>query len=105
MDSNHRHPTLGSVMRSLRTRNAWTLKEMSERVDIPVSTLSKVEHDRLTLTYDKLQQLSRRLGLRPPLRPGRLNRFHDIHVARTPAEIAGKLPTNLLFRGIRVVLE
>ncbi|MBN8887688.1 MAG: helix-turn-helix transcriptional regulator [Rudaea sp.] len=64
MDSNNRHPTLGSVMRSLRTRNAWTLKEMSERVDIPVSTLSKVEHDRLTLTYDKLQQLSQRLGMR-----------------------------------------
>lgn len=64
MDSNARHPTLGSVLRSLRTRNAWTLKEMSERVDIPVSTLSKVEHDRLTLTYDKLVQLSQRLGMR-----------------------------------------
>jgi transcriptional regulator with XRE-family HTH domain len=37
---------------------------MSERVDIPVSTLSKVEHDRLTLTYDKLQQLSQRLNMR-----------------------------------------
>lgn len=64
MDSNNRHPTLGSLLRSLRARNGWTLKEMSERVDIPVSTLSKVEHDRLTLTYDKLQQLSQRLGLR-----------------------------------------
>ncbi len=37
---------------------------MSERSGIPISTLSKVEHDRLTLTYDKLQQLSRRLGMR-----------------------------------------
>ena len=37
---------------------------MSDRTGIPVSTLSKVEHDRLTLTYDKLQQLSRRLGMR-----------------------------------------
>jgi transcriptional regulator with XRE-family HTH domain len=35
---------------------------MSERTGIPVSTLSKVEHDRLTLTYDKLQQLSHRLN-------------------------------------------
>jgi transcriptional regulator with XRE-family HTH domain len=57
-------PTLGSLMRSLRTRNGWTLREMSERSGIPVSTLSKVEHDRLTLTYDKLQQLSQRLGIR-----------------------------------------
>ena len=37
---------------------------MSEHCGIPLSTLSKVEHDRLTLTYDKLLQLSRRLGLR-----------------------------------------
>jgi transcriptional regulator with XRE-family HTH domain len=57
-------PTLGKLLRGLRTRNGWTLKEMSERSGIPVSTLSKVEHDRLTLTYDKLLQLSQRLGIR-----------------------------------------
>lgn len=59
-----RHPTLGGLLRSLRMRNDWTLKEMSERTGIPLSTLSKVEHDRLTLTYDKLLQLSQRLNLR-----------------------------------------
>ena len=64
MDLKTRHPTLGSLLRSLRARNAWTLREMSERTDIPVSTLSKVEHDRLTLTYDKLVQLSQRLNIR-----------------------------------------
>ena len=37
---------------------------MSVETGIPVSTLSKVEHDRLTLTYDKLYQLSQRLGMR-----------------------------------------
>lgn len=37
---------------------------MSSKTGIPVSTLSKVEHDRLTLTYDKLYQLSQRLGMR-----------------------------------------
>jgi transcriptional regulator with XRE-family HTH domain len=57
-------PTLGAVIRGLRSRHGWTLKEMSARSGIPISTLSKVEHDRLTLTYDKLQQLSRRLNLR-----------------------------------------
>ncbi len=57
-------PTLGTLLRGLRTRNRWTLKEMSDRCGIPVSTLSKVEHDRLTLTYDKLLQLSQRLGMR-----------------------------------------
>ncbi|WP_235913334.1 helix-turn-helix domain-containing protein [Croceibacterium salegens] len=37
---------------------------MSEKSGIPVSTLSKVEHNRLTLSYDKLQQVSQRLNLR-----------------------------------------
>src|SRR4051812_11870648 len=37
---------------------------MSERSGIPVSTLSKVERDRLSLTYDKLLQLSQRLQVR-----------------------------------------
>ena len=58
------HPTLGSILRELRAHRGWTLKEMSERSGIPVSTLSKVEHDRLTLTYDKLLQLSQKLHIR-----------------------------------------
>lgn len=57
-------PTLGALLRGLRAREGWTLKEMSARSGIPVSTLSKVEHDRLTLTYDKLQLLGQRLGMR-----------------------------------------
>jgi transcriptional regulator with XRE-family HTH domain len=55
---------LGRLLRGLRMRNDWTLKEMSERTGIPLSTLAKVEHDRLTLTYDKLQQVSERLKIR-----------------------------------------
>tara|TARA_B100000678_G_scaffold242261_1_gene213480 strand:+ start:683 stop:1318 length:636 start_codon:yes stop_codon:yes gene_type:complete len=57
-------PTLADVIRGIRTRNGWTLKQMSDKCGIPVSTLSKVEHGRLTLTYDKLQQVSDRLNLR-----------------------------------------
>jgi len=57
-------PTLGTLLKNLRASNGWTLKQMSEHSGIPVSTLSKVEHDRLTLTYDKLLQLSQRLNLR-----------------------------------------
>jgi transcriptional regulator with XRE-family HTH domain len=58
------HPTIGSLLRAVRARNNWTLKEMSQRCGIPLSTLSKVEHDRLSLTYDKLLQISQRLNLR-----------------------------------------
>jgi transcriptional regulator with XRE-family HTH domain len=57
-------PTLGRILRDLRSNRGWTLKEMSARSGIPVSTLSKVEHDRLTLTYDKLLQLSQKLNIR-----------------------------------------
>jgi transcriptional regulator with XRE-family HTH domain len=56
--------TLGVLLRGLRHREGWTLKEMSAKSGIPFSTLSKIEHDRLTLSYDKLQQLSQRLGMR-----------------------------------------
>ena len=56
--------TIGSLLRALRNRNDWTLKEMSQRCGIPLSTLSKVEHDRLSLTYDKLLLISQRLNIR-----------------------------------------
>ena len=56
-------PTLGRILKELRNHRNWTLREMSERSGIPVSTLSKVENDRLTLTYDKLAQLSQKLQI------------------------------------------
>lgn len=55
--------TLGGLIRLLRQRHGWTLREMSEKVGIPLSTLAKVEADKLSLTYDKLQQLTSRLGM------------------------------------------
>jgi len=55
--------TLGGLIRLLRKENNWTLRQMSEKVGIPLSTLAKVEADKLSLTYDKLQQLTSRLGM------------------------------------------
>lgn len=57
------HGTLGNLIRIVRQRNGWTLREMSAAVGIPLSTLAKVETDKLSLTYDKLQQFTARLGL------------------------------------------
>ena len=62
-NSTSANSTLGSLIRLLRTQNGWTLREMSKKVGIPLSTLAKVETDKLSLTYDKLQQLSSRLGM------------------------------------------
>jgi transcriptional regulator with XRE-family HTH domain len=55
--------TLGGLIRALRRQKNWTLRQMSEKVGIPLSTLAKVEQDKLSLTYDKLQQFTSRLGL------------------------------------------
>src|SRR6201996_7123925 len=60
---NQKSTTLGSLISALRERNRWTLRQMSEKVGIPLSTLAKVEGDKLSLTYDKLQQFTSRLGM------------------------------------------
>jgi len=54
--------SLGALVRHLRRTNGWTLRQMSEKTGTPLSTLAKVESDKLSLTYDKLQQFSSRLG-------------------------------------------
>lgn len=56
-------PSLGNIVRHIRNSNGWTLAEMSQRVAIPLSTLAKVEKGHLTLSYDKLVDLSERLGM------------------------------------------
>ena len=55
--------TLGALIGLLRKQRGWTLREMSEQVGIPLSTLAKVEADKLSLTYDSLQQLTARVGM------------------------------------------
>ena len=55
--------TLGKLIKLFRQRRGWTLRRMGEEVGIPLSTLAKIEADKLSLTYDKLQQVSSRLGL------------------------------------------
>ena len=56
--------TLGQRLRAIRQRARWTLKEMSQRSEIPVSTLSKVERDALSLSYQQLARLMEKLHLR-----------------------------------------
>ena len=89
-------PTLGSLVRGIRARNGWTLKEMSAKAGIPVSTLSKVEHDRLTLTYDKLQQLSRRLDIR-------MSELFDEGGEDNPPQVTGRRSIGTMDRAVRVV--
>ena len=54
---------LGAIVKGIRKQRGITLAEMSELSGIPVSTLSKIEHGKLTLTYDKLLQFSEALSI------------------------------------------
>jgi transcriptional regulator with XRE-family HTH domain len=53
----------GAVLKSLRNQRGWTLSEVSRRTGLPVSTLSKVENDKMSLTYDKLTRISEGLEI------------------------------------------
>jgi transcriptional regulator with XRE-family HTH domain len=47
----------GMALRQIRKEKQWTLAEVSRRTGLPVSTLSKVENDKLSLSYDKLVRI------------------------------------------------
>src|ERR1700749_2717298 len=53
----------GAALKALRMERGWTLAEVSKRTDLPVSTLSKIENDRMSLSYDKLARISAGLGV------------------------------------------
>jgi transcriptional regulator with XRE-family HTH domain len=48
----------GAVLKALRRRHGWTLVEVSRRTGLPTSTLSKIENDKMSLTFDKLSRIS-----------------------------------------------
>lgn len=54
---------LGHALRAIRARMGLTLAETGARTGIATSTLSKVENGQLSLTYDKLVQLSEGLEI------------------------------------------
>ena len=53
----------GNVLRRLRLERNLTLAQVSERTGLPVSTLSKVETGKMSLTYEKLMSISSGLGI------------------------------------------
>lgn len=61
--SSAKRPLLGERLRELRKRQNWTLKEVSDKTGVSVATLSKVERNKMSLTYDKLLQVAEGLNL------------------------------------------
>lgn len=55
--------SLGSHIRQLRQARDWSLSTLSEHCGIAASTLSKVENDMLSLTYDRLLMVAQGFGL------------------------------------------
>lgn len=58
-----RRAPIGKALRRLRVQNEWTLADVAERTGLAVSTLSKVENDRMSLTFDKIVSLCEGLGV------------------------------------------
>jgi transcriptional regulator with XRE-family HTH domain len=54
---------LGAALRALRKERGWTLAEVSRRTGFSIPTLSKVENNRLSLSYDKLIRVSEGLDV------------------------------------------
>ncbi|MEP7243908.1 MAG: XRE family transcriptional regulator [Gammaproteobacteria bacterium] len=53
----------GAALKSLRKSNRWTLLDVSNRTGIPPSTLSRIENDQISPTYDLLLKLSKGLSI------------------------------------------
>ena len=53
----------GIALRNLRKSNRWTLSEVSKRTGVPPSTLSRIENDQISPTYDLLMRLSKGLAI------------------------------------------
>ncbi|QCI66013.1 helix-turn-helix domain-containing protein [Phreatobacter stygius] len=62
-DSSPQRPQLGDCLKAARRARGLTLKDVSARTGMALSTLSKVENHQMSLTYDKLLQLSAGLGM------------------------------------------
>lgn len=110
----------GIALRNLRKRNHWTLAAVSERTGIPASTLSRIENDQMSPTYDLLVRVSNGLSIdlsqllsvpetQPELRPeqtGRrsVNRKSEGDVVEMPGHTLRYLSTDMLNKQITPIL-
>ncbi|HEY2035332.1 MAG TPA: XRE family transcriptional regulator [Rhizomicrobium sp.] len=73
----------GAALKALRMQKGWTLAEVSKRTELPVSTLSKIENDRMSLSYDKLARISAGLGID-------ISQLFAPQVAGLPGAVSGR---------------
>lgn len=56
-------PKLSESLRAMRRRHGLTLQGVSQKTGVSLSTLSKVENDLMSLTYDKIVQICTGLNI------------------------------------------
>ncbi len=57
---------LGEKVREIRLRNKWTLDEAAKRSSLAKSTLSKIENEQVSPTFEVVQKLAAGLGIDVP---------------------------------------
>ncbi|SET32137.1 helix-turn-helix domain-containing protein [Oceanicella actignis] len=57
---------LGERVRQIRKAHGWTLEEAARRAGLARSTLSKIENEQMSPTFDAVQKLARGLGIDVP---------------------------------------
>ena len=63
MEEPAENESLGPKIRRLRQQQQWNLSELGERCGIAPSTLSKVENDLQSLSYDRLVSVANAFGM------------------------------------------
>lgn len=54
---------LGHRVREIRKARGWKLADLADRTGLAVSTISKMERNEISLTYDRFMRLAQGLGL------------------------------------------
>ena len=110
---------LAEAVKRLRMARGWTMTELSERTGLSLSTLSKVERGKLSLTYDRLMQLAEGLQVEitelfrdstaganahPPNSRKSITRAGDGYILDTPQYHYNYLFTDLLARSMTPIV-
>lgn len=74
----------GVTLRSLRLKRGWGLAEISRRTGLPISSLSKIENDKMELTLDKL------LRIGTALETDLVQLLGPLRATEVPSESAGR---------------
>jgi transcriptional regulator with XRE-family HTH domain len=92
---------VGKALRALRNERGWTLLELSNLTGLPLSTLSKVERNKMSLTYEKMVRIATSLNIDI----GVLFAAAPTRVALVKSPISGRRSITRIGEGHRIETE